>query len=158
MESEYYKILHNWEHGYKKKLCLFYRKRNLKIFGYKGHKSVYTCAFCGSTNTISIHHYDCHRGIRAVYINSNTGKVDFKDKSKYIPLCRSCHGKIETLGEEIYSKGAPPLLQFLWRYMEEVHGKNGYWHKQEKDEVFPKMNSHKEVKANLSLLLYGKDD
>ena len=110
---------------------------NLELFGYIGHKAVYRCALCGSTNTPSIHHYGCHRGlVRAEYINPETGEVDFDDFSKYIPLCRSQHGIIEAMQGENTSKGAPPSLQFLWWYMEQIHGENGYWCKETVERCF----------------------
>jgi len=133
MRTEYYEILHKWPHGFKKELCIFYKDKNREIFKFKGHKSPYCCAICGSTNRVSIHHYSSHRGIRAQYIDPETEKVDFKDYSKYIPLCQSWHGTFESL-QESFSKGDPPILQFLFWYMEQVHKENGYWNKKEKED------------------------
>lgn len=156
MRSEYYEIIHKWPYGFKKKVCDFYNDMDLRIFGYVGHNAIYRCALCGSTNTISIHHYDNHRGIRAQYVNPETGEVDFDDFSKFIPLCRSCHGTIHAAYGELGSKGVPPLLQFLWGYMEVIHQENGYW--VDSDPLFQIHNIIEVTKRDIEAGDFGKSE
>jgi hypothetical protein len=129
--TSYYEKLHKWPRGFKKRLCDFYNLKNKEIFNYKGHQTIYRCAFCGSTNQVSIHHYSEHHEKRAQYLNLDILEVDFKDFSKYIPLCRSCHSTIHAQLGETCSKGYSPLLQAFQNYMEKIHGEKAYWHSDE---------------------------
>lgn len=76
MKSDYYERIHKWPRGFKKKVCEFYNEANLRIFNYKGHKAIYRCAWCGSTNKVGVHHYSEHNGVYARYIDEK-GNVDW---------------------------------------------------------------------------------